>query len=114
MALYRAKQRGRNRYEFFSKELQKELESNKRVADDILSGIEQGEFVPFYQPVVDARTYEAVGVEALVRWRHPTEVLLTPDRFLRIAEDLNVLATIDREILTAAINDLERWKKLAL
>jgi diguanylate cyclase (GGDEF)-like protein/PAS domain S-box-containing protein len=111
MALYRAKQHGRNRHEFFSKELQQELESNKRMADDILRGIEQAEFIPYYQPVVDARTHRPVGVEALVRWQHPTDGVLAPGRFLKIAEDLNVLATIDRDILAAAIKDLDRWKR---
>ena len=78
MALYRAKERGRNRHEFFSKALQQELKSNKRIADDILRGIEQAEFVPYYQPLVDARTYQAIGAEALVRWLHPTQgVLIT-------------------------------------
>ncbi len=110
MALYRAKERGRNRHEFFSRALQEELESNKRIADDILRGIEQAEFIPYYQPVVDARTHELVGVEALVRWRHPTAGMLTPDRFLKIAEDLNVLAAIDSHMLSCAIGDLERWK----
>ena len=110
MALYRAKGRGRNRHEFFSKTLQEELESNKRIADDILRGIEQMEFVPYYQPLVDAHTHEPVGAEALVRWLHPTEGILPPSRFLRIAEDLNVLATIDRDILSTAIADLARWQ----
>ncbi|MEO7222893.1 MAG: PAS domain-containing protein, partial [Devosia sp.] len=110
MALYRAKERGRNRHEFFSKELQEELESNKRIADDILRGIEQAEFIPYYQPLVDAQNYEPVGVEALVRWRHPTDGILTPNRFLKIAEDLNVLPAIDRNVLIAAIADLERWQ----
>ena len=114
MALYRAKERGRNRHEFFSKELQEELESNKRMADDILRGMEQSEFIPYYQPLVDARTYEPVGVEALVRWRHPTDGILCPGRFLKIAEDLNVLATIDRDILSIAIDDLARWKTARL
>ena len=110
MALYRAKERGRNRHEFFSKALQEELESNKRIADDILRGIEEAEFVPYYQPIVDARTHELVGVEALVRWRHPTAGILTPDRFLKIAEDLNVLPAIDSHILSRAITDLNDWK----
>ncbi len=110
MALYRAKERGRNRHEFFSKALQEELESNKRIADDILRGIELGEFLPYYQPLVDARTYQPIGAEALVRWLHPTKGVLTPDRFIKIAEDINVLAAIDRDILTTAIVDLERWK----
>ena len=114
MALYRAKERGRNRHEFFSQELQDELESNKRIADDILRGVEQAEFIPYYQPVVDARTHEPVGVEALVRWRHPTDGLLAPSRFLKIAEDLNVLPAIDRDVLIAAINDLDRWQAQGL
>jgi EAL domain-containing protein (putative c-di-GMP-specific phosphodiesterase class I) len=94
--------------------LQEELESNKRIADDILRGIENAEFTPYYQPVVDARTYEPVGVEALVRWRHPTEGILTPDRFLKIAEDLNVLPAIDREVLSRAIVDLGHWRSRGL
>ena len=114
MALYRAKERGRNRHEFFSRALQEELESNKRIADDILRGIEHAEFTPYYQPVVDARTYAPVGAEALVRWRHPTEGILTPDRFLKIAEDLNVLAAIDREVLSQAIVDLGHWRSRGL
>lgn len=114
MALYRAKERGRNRYEFFSKDLQEEIESTKRIADDILRGVEQREFVPFYQPVVDARTFDVVGAEALVRWRHPTDGLLPPARFLKIAEDLNVLAAIDRDVLEQSIKDLDRWQRLGL
>jgi len=114
MALYRAKERGRNRHEFFSRALQQELESNKRIADDILRGIEQTEFIPYYQPVVDARTYEPVGVEALVRWRHPTHGILAPDRFLKVAEDLNVLPAIDRDILATAIEDLAQWQARGL
>jgi diguanylate cyclase (GGDEF)-like protein len=114
IALYRAKGRGRNRYEFFSKALQEEIESTKRIADDILRGIEQDEFIPFYQPLVDAKSFDLVGVEALVRWNHPTDGILNPPRFLKIAEDLNVLAAIDRAILERSIHDLEQWNEMGL
>ncbi|MCP8885427.1 EAL domain-containing protein [Devosia sp. XJ19-1] len=114
MALYHAKERGRNRHEFFSKSIQEELESTKRIADEILQAIERCEFVPYYQPVVDAQTFEPVGVEALVRWRHPSGELLTPNRFLRIAQDLNVLAAIDGLILSQAISDLDEWQVAGL
>lgn len=109
MALYRAKDRGRNRYEFFTRALQEELESNKRIADDILRGIEAKEFVPYYQPVIDARTLEVVGAEALVRWMHPTSGVLTPDRFLKVAEDLDVVAALDRAMLEAVLAALDIW-----
>ncbi len=114
IALYRAKGRGGNRYEFFSKALQDEIESTKRIADDILRGIEQHEFLPYYQPLFDARTFDIAGVEALVRWQHPTEGILAPVRFLKIAEDLNVLSALDRDILEHTIVDLEHWKRLGL
>ena len=114
IALYRAKERGRNRYEFFSKALQDEIETTKRIADDILRGIEQHEFLPYYQPLFDATTLDVVGVEALVRWDHPTEGILGPIRFLKIAENLNVLGAIDRVILEHAIVDLDHWQTMGL
>ncbi len=110
IALYRAKRRGKNGYEFFSEALQAETINTKRVADDILRGIEQNEFLPYYQPLFDAQTLGLVGVEALARWNHPDGVL-APASFLKIAEDLNVVTAIDRVILETALGDFERWEK---
>jgi len=110
IALYRAKRRGKNGYEFFSEALQAETINTKRVADDILRGIEQHEFLPYYQPLFDAKTLQLAGVEALARWNHPDGVL-APGAFLKIAEDLNVVTQIDRVILEAALEDFERWEK---
>ena len=109
IALYRAKALGRNRHEFFTEVLQAEIISNKRIADDILAGIENNEFVPYYQPQIDAGTLRLAGAEALIRWNHPRDGLLTPDRFLKIAEDLNVMATLDRIVLEKALLDCARW-----
>lgn len=113
IALYRAKRRGRNGYEFFSEALQAETINTKRVADDILRGIEQNEFLPYYQPLFDAQTFGLAGVEALARWNHPDGVL-APAAFLKIAEDLNVVTAIDRVILEDALEDFERWEKAGL
>jgi len=109
IALYRAKRRGRNRYEFFAEAMQSEIVDTKRIADEILGGLERNEFIPFYQPQFDAKTLEIVGVEALARWRHPEKGILAPDVFLRIAEELNVVSIIDRNILEQSLLDLEGW-----
>ncbi len=114
IALYRAKGRGRNRFEYFSEALQAEVVHTKRVADEILSGLERDEFIAFYQPQFDARSHDLVGVEALVRWRHPVLGLRAPDAFLATAEDLNVMATIDRIVLEHALADLDRWESMGL
>lgn len=109
IALYRAKSRGRNRYEFFTEEMQSEIVDTKRIADEVLGGLERNEFIAFYQPQFSAKTLEIVGVEALARWRHPNKGILAPDVFLRIAEELNVVSMIDRTILNHALSDFEDW-----
>ncbi len=109
LALYRAKATGRNRYEFFTQNLQAELVNHKRMADEILSGLENGEFETWYQPQFCVQTGDIAGIEALVRWRHPTRGLLTPDKFLKIAEELNVVQVLDRIVLQTALQDRRIW-----
>jgi diguanylate cyclase (GGDEF)-like protein len=114
IALYRAKDRGRNRYEFFSAALQAEVINTKRVADEILKSLESQDFIAHYQPQFCAKTLDVVGVEALARWRHPTLGLRAPDAFMNIAEELSVVAAIDQSILGQALADLERWDRLGI
>ncbi|WEK03823.1 MAG: EAL domain-containing protein [Candidatus Devosia phytovorans] len=114
IALYRAKARGRNRHEFFSEALQAEVVKTKKLADEILNGLERNEFVAWFQPQFDARTLEVVGVEALARWIHPTHGLRSPDVFLPIAEELNVVATLDRIILAQTLGALDHWDAIKL
>ena len=114
IALYRAKGRGRNRYEFFTAALQAEIVSTKQMADDILSGIERGQFVAWYQPQFDARSLRLSGVEALARWEHPSRGVVSPDVFMPIAEDLNVVATIDRMILEQTLGFMQDWRDKGL
>jgi diguanylate cyclase (GGDEF)-like protein/PAS domain S-box-containing protein len=110
IALYRAKENGRNRYEFFSEKLQQEVVDRKRLADDILRGLENREFIPFYQPQLDTHSLAIVGAEALARWRHPEKGMLSPFVFLGVAEDLNVLAEIDKMLMEQALADMHRWR----
>ena len=109
IALYRAKSMGRNRFEFFNHNLQADIINTKRTADEILAGIDNGEFTAWYQPQFSARTMELTGVEALVRWKHPSKGLLAPDKFLRIADEINVVQTLDRIVLETALRDKMRW-----
>ncbi|HSX72553.1 MAG TPA: GGDEF domain-containing phosphodiesterase, partial [Shinella sp.] len=110
IALYEAKRRGRNRVETFNDELRLRTVEVKRLGDDILRGLERGEFRPFFQPQFDAETLEIVGVEALARWQHPTRGIIAPDIFLPVAESLNVVARIDETILDQALFQSMRWE----
>ncbi len=110
IALYEAKRRGRNRYEVFTHSLKTAVIKSKQTADEILRGLEQNEFVAYFQPQFCPVSLDIIGVEALVRWDHPTKGLLAPYAFLKTAEDINVIAEIDQRILEQALFQLHRWE----
>ncbi|WP_237151921.1 sensor domain-containing protein [Oryzibacter oryziterrae] len=110
IALYQAKNKGRNRFEFFTDESRNRMVLNRQTSDEILLGLDRGEFVPVYQPQFCGQTLDIVGVETLARWQHPTRGLLAPDKFLAIAQDLDMVAEIDRRILEQALADCAAWE----
>ena len=114
IALYEAKKRGRNRVEFFSEELRAAAVKTKRVADELLKALETDQFIPFFQPQFEARTLAITGVEALARWDHPSRGILTPDKFLGVAEGLGRVAEIDAIILEKALFQTTRWRSQEL
>ncbi|MCQ1853182.1 sensor domain-containing protein [Neorhizobium galegae] len=114
IALYRAKNRGRNRHEFFSADTQNEIISTKRISDEILLALERDEFIPYYQLQFDAATLEISGVETLARWMHPERGMLSPDKFLEMAEELDVVSVIDGTILDKALADFRDWRSNGL
>lgn len=112
IALYQAKEKGRNGFAFFTPDLQANIIAKKRMADDILTGLERDEFTVHYQPQFHAKTMQMCGAEALVRWRHPQRGIVATNDFLRVAEDLNVMARIDQIVLQTALKDQMRWTAL--
>ncbi len=114
IALYRAKGLGRNRYEFFTTQLQTQIHHAKKTADEIMKGLEEHEFVPFYQPQFCARSLDITSVETLARWRHPVHGLLAPAYFLKVAEDMNALSAIDRSVAEQALSDFSDWERMGL
>jgi len=110
IALYRAKELGRGRFEFFSVELQEAVENNKKLSDEILVALSRDEFFPVYQAQFNTDTGKISGVEVLVRWQHPTRGLLTPDVFLDVARHLNVISDIDQIVLKQALTDYAHWQ----
>lgn len=108
-ALYRAKSRGRNRFEFFNEELRSYLEARNRLSEDLLRGIANKEFIAYYQPQFDAKTRAIIGLEALVRWNHPSRGVLAPAEFLQVAEELDAVDLIDMAVLDCAVEDLNDW-----
>lgn len=109
IALYQAKEHGRNRFDFYTSESRSRIVTVKHVSDEILVGLEHDEFIPVYQPQFNAITLDIVGVEALVRWQHPSRGLLAPDQFLPVAEEMNVVGDIDQLVFRKAMRDTGIW-----
>jgi diguanylate cyclase (GGDEF)-like protein/PAS domain S-box-containing protein len=101
-ALYHAKSQGRGRWSFFTEEMHTQSIVTKQIASGLLLACERREFVPFFQPLIDAATGRIVCAEMLVRWAHPTKGLLAPAAFLDIAENMGILKRID-EIIFACL-----------
>ncbi|WFU49216.1 sensor domain-containing protein [Sinorhizobium terangae] len=114
IALYRAKSLGRDRFEVFSDEMQNRILTAKRIGDELREALEKRQFIPYYQPQFDARSLEITGVETLVRWSHPARGVLAPMQFLKVAEDINLLAAIDRMVVEMAYADFRAWQRQGL
>src|SRR5918992_4583469 len=108
-AMYRAKELGRNGYQFFSGILNDDAAAAAELAEDLRAGVERGELYLVYQPRFDIATRQVVGAEALLRWRHPRKGLLAPEAFLPLAEDPGLLSQLGRWILHQACAQGRRW-----
>lgn len=109
VALYAAKGAGRNCLAWFTQELEEELSRRVQLEEDIRRGIEQGEFVPYFQPLIDLNTRELVGFEALARWKSPTRGLIEPDSFIAAAEASGLIGPLTMSIMEQALQEARAW-----
>jgi diguanylate cyclase (GGDEF)-like protein/PAS domain S-box-containing protein len=108
-AMYQAKVGGKNRYCFFDPAQERNLKVYNARVERILEGLQHQEFVLYYQPKVNMRTGEILGVEALIRWEHPEEGLIAPDAFLPFVENSPLSQQIGEWVIGCALAQAERW-----
>lgn len=114
IAMYQAKALGRARYSFFHAELNARLHDAVELEKELAHAIITGQLVMHYQPQVDARTGDLLGVEALVRWQHPVRGLLLPGHFIGVAEESGLIADMGAWTLNAACHQKAMWKAAGL
>jgi len=110
VAMYYAKEKGRNNYQFFSQDMNARAQERLSVENYLRLALRRNELVLHYQPRVKVGTGELVGVEALVRWQHPRRGLLMPDRFIGVAEDSGLIVPIGEWVLDHACKQLREWQ----
>src|SRR5688572_27062515 len=109
-AMYRAKDQGRSRCEFFDETMQTEAATRLEVQTALNWAVQRGEMRVFYQPLIEIASGMPVGVEALVRWQHPERGIVAPADFIPLAEDGGLIVPIGELVLDRAAADFERWR----
>lgn len=108
-ALYHAKSKGRNNFQFYSKELTAHATERLSLESDLRKALERGELELFYQPKVDIGSGALIGAEALMRWNHPSRGMVPPDKFIGIAEDTGLILPMGAWALQAACSASAKW-----
>ena len=109
-AMYHAKDLGRNNYQFFSTAMTEEAQDRMDMERDLSTALVDGQFELYYQPQIRTATGEVIGVEALVRWNHPTRGLVPPMKFIPISEESGFIEPLGSWVLNEACRQLAEWQ----
>lgn len=110
IAMYRAKQQGGSSYFYFSDELNKELQDTRKMEEQMSLGLSSSQFVPHFQPLLDQRSSEIVGIECLARWEHPEKGLMSPIEFIPVAKKVGLMHDILTQVMDKAFEQLQYWR----
>jgi diguanylate cyclase (GGDEF)-like protein/PAS domain S-box-containing protein len=114
LAMYQAKEKGRNNYQFFEKGMNVRAVERQAIEGDLRCALERDEFVMHYQPKIDLKTGEITGVEALLRWQHPVRGLVGPMQFISVAEDCGLMLPIGKWVLRESCRQAKAWQDSGL
>lgn len=112
IAMYSAKKSGKNRYAFFSEEMNETLKLRIEIENDLKRAINTSDLIDFYyQPIINLSNNQLVGAEALVRWRHPAKGLVSPAEFIPIAESSSLIVELGDYLLNIAFKQAQAWSQ---
>jgi len=114
MAMYRAKEQGRNGYQFYSDQFNTEAARRLQLESGLRHALERGEFELYYQPRAELASGAVTGVEALLRWRRSDGTVVSPDQFIGVLEDTGLIVRVGRWVLHSALLQLRAWQDQGL
>ena len=110
-AMYKAKAEGRNNFQFYSSDMTELALQRVLMEAGLREALKKEELVVYYQPQVNASTDTLIGMEALIRWKHPTMGLISPAKFIHIAEATGLIVELDRFVMKTAMKQIAKWYK---
>ncbi len=110
IAMYKAKDDGGDRYRFFTSKMNEETQKLMEFEKELRIAVKENQFVLYYQPLVESKSGKILGVEALIRWNHPTKGLIFPDQFIGIAEQSSVIIDMGQWIVYESMRQMSEWK----
>jgi diguanylate cyclase (GGDEF)-like protein len=111
IAMYAAKKAGKARYEVFRRGMRDQTLQRARLEQQLVRAVELAEIEVFYQPIIDLGTDRVIALEALARWRHPTDGLISPAVFIPVAEESGLIREIGRDVLRQACRTVQHWRQ---
>lgn len=114
IAMYQAKEQGRNTFKFFTQSMQEQLVSYHRLQTDLKTALAEQQFELFYQPQFGLADHRVHAVEALLRWNHPTRGVVRPDEFISVAEESGYIIPVGLWILEQVCSQIKRWENLGV
>ena len=109
-AMFKAKEAGRGSFQFYVEEMTRSAVERAKLESDLRVAVEQGQFELHYQPQISLHDGHVVGLEALVRWRHPQLGLMMPDQFISLAEDCGLILSLSEWVLRTACRQMVQWR----
>ncbi len=109
-AMYQAKDLGRNNFQVFSPQMDRTLKERVAIESSLRAGLKLNQFDVHYQPIIDIHTRRVAGLEALLRWKHPSQGYVSPERFIEVAEETGLIIPIGQFVLDRIGRDITHWR----